>query len=800
MRPYRSRFEVAACVALIVSGAPASALSQVERRFSVEDDIGLTVFESDAGSERAFSADHQYFALRGERGNLAAGLVEDTLWVYRTADVETYISSSGAQKPAPVMITRRLARKAPAIVDWQWASRGAILGFIDNSDPAHRSLLAVDVPQAREIRLSPEGAGVGVYHLRDPRNFVYTRFQDSPQPSQSDVASTVETGRDLYSILVPQSRRRYDPPATRLISVRGGVTQEIRSDGIPAIRQREAWMISPELIVSPDGTRAITEWSVESAPPSWERLYLPMDQTTSIGVHEGDRSRTYVQIDLLAGTVRPLIDAPSADAGGWWLVPRAAIKPKWASDGRYVLFPESYVPSVDAAPSEPCVAVFDTRTDTMACVDKVRRDSSTAQVPELMERADFVAGRPDRVRIVYRAGNERLESRIYVRDGGGRWTAGSPFHAEQARVERPTRSSSLAISVVENLNTPPRVEVRRGGRTRVLLAPNDGLSSVVMGKVEVYHWSEEHGRTWRGGLFLPPDYQPGSKYPLVIQTHGFADDRFVPSGYVPTAFAALALASHGIVVLQVDEQCGHSTPEEMDCAAAAYRSAARALSTQGIVDPARVGLIGFSRTCLYVMRTLTAGGFQVAAASVNDGVLGTYSQYILNAGFLDDMYARDGNTLIGAPPFGEGLQQWFKRSPGFNLDRVTAPLLVTAESPENILYMWEVYAGLHFLKKPVELVMLNIDEHVFSNPLVRLASQGGTVDWFRFWLKGEEDPDPAKAEQYRRWRSLRNRPGMAESVPPRAPAVSAKAHDCRRVAASDSTSMREPTLRCTGAG
>jgi len=30
------------------------------------------------------------------------------------------------------------------------------------------------------------------------------------------------------------------------------------------------------------------------------------------------------------------------------------------------------------------------------------------------------------------------------------------------------------------------------------------------------------------------------------------------------------------------------------------------------------------------------------------------------------------------------------------------------------------------------------------------------VDWMKFWLKGEEDSDPAKAEQYNRWRELRN--------------------------------------------
>jgi hypothetical protein len=53
------------------------------------------------------------------------------------------------------------------------------------------------------------------------------------------------------------------------------------------------------------------------------------------------------------------------------------------------------------------------------------------------------------------------------------------------------------------------------------------------------------------------------------------------------------------------------------------------------------------------------------------------------------------------------------------------------------------------LQKPVDLIMLNTDEHVLTNPAVRMASQGGSVDWFRFWLKDEEDPDPAKAEAVR---------------------------------------------------
>jgi hypothetical protein len=36
-----------------------------------------------------------------------------------------------------------------------------------------------------------------------------------------------------------------------------------------------------------------------------------------------------------------------------------------------------------------------------------------------------------------------------------------------------------------------------------------------------------------------------------------------------------------------------------------------------------------------------------------------------------------------------------------------------------------------------------------------MGSQDGNVDWFRFWLQDYEDQNPAKQEQYRRWRALR---------------------------------------------
>jgi dipeptidyl aminopeptidase/acylaminoacyl peptidase len=308
------------------------------------------------------------------------------------------------------------------------------------------------------------------------------------------------------------------------------------------------------------------------------------------------------------------------------------------------------------------------------------------------------------------------------------------------------------VAVKQGLNQPPLLVATDKHKSRVIWNPNPQLKNIELGEATVYKWEDKEGRVWSGGLYKPINYKAGERYPLVIQTHGFAEAEFRPSGVMTTAFAARALAAAGIVVLQVGSvaECGLQTPNEGPCNAAGYETAANQLVSEGLVDPEEIGIIGFSHTCFYVMETLTRGSLHLKAASVTDGMMVDYLQYTLFPVTVNEF-----DSLIGAGPFGEGLEQWLKRSPGFNLDKVNAPLLVVGEGPLSLLFMWQPYAGLRNLHKPVDIMMLNSDQHILINPAVRMASQGGSVDWFRFWLKGEEDPDPTKAEQYSRWHELR---------------------------------------------
>jgi hypothetical protein len=198
------------------------------------------------------------------------------------------------------------------------------------------------------------------------------------------------------------------------------------------------------------------------------------------------------------------------------------------------------------------------------------------------------------------------------------------------------------------------------------------------------------------------------------------------------------------------ENCApDGTPRQIDCEVQNFEAAVHQLVSDALVDPNRVGIIGFSRTCYSVLAALTTSKLRYRAASITDGTTLGYVQYILGGGSVDlDAY-------IGAPPIRNGLERWLERSPGFNMDKVSAPLQVVALGKGSLLSMWESYATLRYLHAPVDLVVLTEGQHLLTNPAERIASQGGTVDWFRFWLQDYEEPDPGKAEQYARWRELR---------------------------------------------
>jgi hypothetical protein len=776
-----SRFVIGLLCAALFSISTAAQLSpeacsqsscdaqQVQRRpFTVADEIGLAHFGDPNYGKTApisVSPDRRWVAVHVERGLLSKNLAEDELRVYDMTALREYVlHPQQEQAPAPIWNVRESTyREGTLITNIRWLRDSRGLAFLLKTSQGKNQLVFSDLRHSAVKPLSGNGQDVIAFDVRDATHYVYAvRSPVADTHSGNAGDAEVETDRSLIDILFPKEIENLADRSV-LWCADGNSAQMIVNpdDHQPIVLYQEGQIV---LALSPDGHTIATALPVSVVPKTWEELYPAPYPEFAYRIHAGQQDLSanlgnklvseYVVIDLHNGKVRPLNGAPTGSAAGWWaggLMPSV-----WSDDSKMLLLPGAFVKiaQVDHSVNRPCVAAFDVILGTVECLKPLKTSFTQHGEPEPdsfeITALSFEDNSDDKVLISFTRHDESKDTEAFTRAVGG-------WHTSDNQTEGGPASGMLDVTIKEGLNDPP-VMLATDSMTktsRVIWNPNPQLGGIAIGEASVFHWKDASGLAWKGGLFKPAGYVAGRRYPLIIQTHGFVENQFRPSGIFPTAFAARALAAAGIMVLQADSCPIRVTPQEGPCQVAGYEAAVRELASEGLIDPQRIGIIGFSRTVYYVLEALTLSDLHFTAASVTDGVDVGYWQYLVDIDLNSSVAANEDDEILGARPFGAGLRQWLEHSPGFNMQKVRAPLLVVGEGPFSLLSMWQTYATLRYLHKPIDLQMLNTDEHVLTNPAARLASQGGTVDWFRFWLQGYEDPDPNKKEQYNRWKHLR---------------------------------------------
>ncbi len=132
----------------------------------------------------------------------------------------------------------------------------------------------------------------------------------------------------------------------------------------------------------------------------------------------------------------------------------------------------------------------------------------------------------------------------------------------------------------------------------------------------------------------------------------------------------------------------------------------------------------FSRTVWFVDYTLTHSDLHIAAALLTDGIDAGYFNYLA---FGIQKFAEDSG---GKTPFSpDGLALWMREAPGFNLDKVNAPVrLVCLNTKSSLLESWEWYEGLKLLGKPVDMIAIPNGSHLLQRPLDRKIAMEGMAD------------------------------------------------------------------------
>ena len=690
-------FAVAATLLSFVSPVSGQMRSQVSsiktsnQPFNVAEEIELALFNDPTGgpAEVLFSPDGNYFAVKTERGRLNMNRVEDTIRFFRTEDIKKFLDHSDESQPSPVWSSARTCKEGAVIGRWRWLADSSGVAFMEPTENGKHRLMLTDLQKKTVEPLTSATEAVQAFDVRDRQHYVYSvadsTGQEKKKVEREAAASIVGTGRSLFDLILPDDpiTARIAPSTVSLWAVVGSKRFEVQTDGAPLGH-------FGRFALSPDGRSLVTTLPVIDVPSAWEKLYLPPPSTVSANrIHAGhydaksSHVHQYVQIDLQTGAIQSLTDAPLADDAGWLAIG----DPSWSDDGREILLPNTFLESKENALSRPCVAVMDVSSRKRACIEVLKAHKTETSVEEgyhLVWGAHFAGGGIARVMVAFLSHDDQtFRTTEYHRTIDNAWQV-----VKEIKGGFPAENNGLEVSVTQGLNEGPLLIARNKRTSRVIWDPNPQLHDFHLGEATVYTWKDKAGRQWEGGLYKPVNYRQEQRYPLVIQTHGFNKSEFRPSGVFPTAFAARALAATGIMVLQTvtgvsgGDNCPSLTPEEGPCAVAILESAVNQLVLDGLVDPQRIGIVGFSRTCFYVMEMLTTSSVHLKAASITDGVMFDYLQYIMFA----DRISGEADRVISAPPYGEGLQQWLRRSPGFNLDKIDTPLLIVGEGPVELAF------------------------------------------------------------------------------------------------------------------
>ena len=317
------------------------------------------------------------------------------------------------------------------------------------------------------------------------------------------------------------------------------------------------------------------------------------------------------------------------------------------------------------------------------------------------------------------------------------------------------RSTNLVPDQLVQLNL-------RKGRMTPLFSPNENFHAKTRGiTVRIIPVPVAEGKM-SGRLFLPASYDSSKRYPLVFTTYLSTPGFNLGSGEVPI----LPLVTNGIAVFALDArdvnepgEKGNFAPElrRLQSPLQAMQWIVEKLSQEGVVDPKRIGVSGLSYgTEISMYAYWNSSLFRAVSATT-----GSWEPMLYAMGGL----AWEGSLKDrGFSDPKESLTKWRELSAGLNASATLPPLLWQSPDAER---QWcvESWFALRRASAQVEWLEYPVEGHVKRSPANQWWVHERNLDWFRFWLKDEEDSGPSKKEQYTRWRQMRTHWSAATAGP-----------------------------------
>ncbi|HUI32378.1 MAG TPA: S9 family peptidase [Dysgonamonadaceae bacterium] len=268
---------------------------------------------------------------------------------------------------------------------------------------------------------------------------------------------------------------------------------------------------------------------------------------------------------------------------------------------------------------------------------------------------------------------------------------------------------------------------------------NERLSKITLGEVNDWNFRSSSGDEIEGRYYLPPNFDPNKKYPLIVYYYGGTSptQRIFESTYPLHVYAAqdyvvYTLQPSGTTGYGQEFSARHVNAWGIETADEIIEGTKAFVAEHSFVDGSHIGCIGASYGGFMTQYLQTQT--DIFAAAVSHAGISNITSY-WGEGYWG--YTYSAGASAGSYPW-NNQEMYINQSPLFHADKINTPLLLLHGTVDTNVPMGEsiqMYTALKLLGKEVEFIQVEGENHGIYDYDKRIAWNHAIYAWFAKWLK-----------------------------------------------------------------
>lgn len=278
--------------------------------------------------------------------------------------------------------------------------------------------------------------------------------------------------------------------------------------------------------------------------------------------------------------------------------------------------------------------------------------------------------------------------------------------------------------------------------TKLATPKEEMLADVKLGECQAWDFVNSRGDTICGRFFLPPDFDPSKKYPMIVNYYGGCsptsrsfESRYPHNAYAAQGYVVYVIQPSGATGFGQEFSSRHVNTAGEGVAQDIIEGTKKFCEEHPYVDPKKIGCIGasYGGFMTQYLQTVT----DIFAAAISHAGISDHTSY-WGEGYWGYSYSEV--SMANSYPWSHQ-DLYVKQSPLYNADKIHTPLLFLHGDADNNVPVGEsiqMFTALKLLGRPTAFVAVSDQDHHITDYAKRIKWQDTIFAWFSRYLK--DDP------------------------------------------------------------